>query len=110
MGRLLAVLAFLVALAALPTVAAAQDAAPVIASASVSPAGLPYTGGTVTITAHASDDVGIATVYAEYSTSSSGNFGAVPLIASGPDQYSATFAIAANFTDNEDSYQFTIRA
>jgi hypothetical protein len=109
MGRLLVVLALLIPFAAVPAVAAAEDTAPVILSATVTPAGLPYTGGDVTITAHAVDDVGISMAYVEYAGNSNGDFGALQLIPSGPDEYSAVHHIQANFTDNDLGYQYTVR-
>src|SRR4051794_13650704 len=109
MGRLLAVLALLIAFAALPAVAAAEDPPPVISSATVLPGSLPYTGGDVTITVHATDDVGISMAWVDYAGNSNGDFGAVDLSPSGPGEYSGVHHIQANFTDNDLSYQYTVR-
>lgn len=94
--RLALVLAVLLAgLAVLPAAAAAQDdEPPIISDAFISPTTLPFTGGTVTVTALIYDDVGLDTVWAE----AGGDFGGrqVAMTSNGSGDWSGTFDVPEN--------------
>jgi hypothetical protein len=86
---------------------AADETPPAISNAVVSPSGLPFTGGTVTITATVTDDVGVAAVHADIY----GPFVAsVVLLPTGPSTYSGTYGVGANGTPEPVGYQVTISA
>jgi hypothetical protein len=85
-----------------------EDTAPVINSVSISPSSLPYSGGEVTITVDATDDVGIDTVWADVRDYGGGGSG-VELLPTGPTTYAGTVDIGANFTDTPTGYNVGVQ-
>jgi hypothetical protein len=80
-----------------------EDSPPTINGTTISPAGVPYTGGTVTITVEATDDVGVESVYADVRDFFGGGT-TVELLATGPNTYSGTVDVGPNYTDTPVSY------
>src|SRR4051794_31389891 len=90
-GRFVVILlALLASLTVLPGAASAQ---PFINSASFGPTDLPSTGGTITVTASATDPGGVAEVYADISGDIGGH---VPMTYVGSDNWSGTFDVGPN--------------
>jgi hypothetical protein len=104
--------ALLVALVGAPdrAVAAGTDFPPVVTNGVVSPTGLPNTGGTITVTVDAVDDVGLATVWIE-AMGNDGSYASVEMVPSLVDtSYSATLSIAANPSDQPVSHTIAVHA
>jgi hypothetical protein len=101
-----------------PQVAAAyegggEDTAPIIASTKLTPASLPYDGGTFTIEATIEDDYGVFMAYAQVYGPS--NFESVMLIPSavspaGVVTYAAQYDVPPNYTDSPVGYGVEIQA
>jgi Abnormal spindle-like microcephaly-assoc'd, ASPM-SPD-2-Hydin len=91
-----------------------EDTPPIISNGVVSPSGLPYTGGQVTIDADIEDDFGVFMAYAQiYGTN--GIVESVLLIPSkisetGVATYSGSFNVPPNFTDSPVNYGVEIQA
>jgi len=86
-----------------------EDTAPVISSVSINPGSLPYTGGKVTITVDATDDFGIATVWADVHDYGGGSASGVELLASGPTTYTGTVDIGPNYSDTPIGYNVGVQ-
>ncbi len=90
--------------------ARADEEPPSVTNPSTTPGFLPYTGGTVTISADVVDEDGIQSVGADAS-GSNGVYLTVELLPTGSgDTYSATLDIPANFTDESVPYTVLITA
>lgn len=91
-----------------------EDTPPIISNGVVSPGGLPYTGGQVTIDADVEDDFGVFMAYAQiYGTN--GIVESVLLIPSkisetGVATYSGSFNVPPNFTDSPVNYGVEVQA
>src|SRR4051812_33678750 len=108
LGRIVVVLAALLApLTVLPAAALAQDDPPFVNSASFSPTNVPDSGGTVTVTAHVVDDVGIDDVHADVSGEVNAS---VPMTYAGSDNWTGTFDVAPNPADAPLSFSVTVYA
>jgi hypothetical protein len=120
-GTLARALVLLVALAlALPAAAAAcgeeggEDTAPLIPWATATPATLPSSGGTITVTAKVEDDCGVQQVYGAIESSEGGNYAFEMLpyedIDSNARIYRAEFAAPANYREWAVYYAVNISA
>src|SRR4051812_19922157 len=108
LGRIVVVLAALLApLTVLPAAASAQDDPPFVNSASFSPTNVPDSGGTVTVTAHVVDDLGIDDVHADVSGEVNAS---VPMTYAGSDNWTGTFDVAPNPADAPLSFSVTVYA
>lgn len=118
MARALVLLAALAL--ALPAAAAAcgeeggEDTGPLIPWATATPSSLPFSGGTITVTAKVEDDCGVQQVYGEIFSSEGGFFPFQMLpsedINSNARIYRAEFAAPANYQEWAVSYQTNISA
>lgn len=93
--------ALVVLLALVPAAASADDNPPFINSASFSPADLPSSGGTVTVTASVVDDVGVGEVHADVSGDVNTS---VVMTHAGSDNWSGTFEVPPNSTDLQQAF------
>lgn len=111
MTRVVAVVALLTLglLAPVAAARAADEDPPVVTDASVTPTQLPKAGGTVTITATVTDDVGVQQVYAEIS-GSDGSYTSVGLAHTTGSTYQGTTTIPGNGTEEERSYSIVVFA
>lgn len=108
MARFVVVLALLM----FGTVAQAQaqdETPPDITSATVTPTSLPKEGGTVTVKATVTDDVGVQQVYVEANGSDGGFFSAALAHTSGAN-YQGTLTLPSNPTEEERSYTINVFA
>lgn len=79
-----------------------EDTPPTITGVTIVPGSLPYTGGEVTITVNAVDDIGIVSASAQVTSFLGGQ--SVTLLPTGPAAYSGTVQIGANFSDEPLNY------
>jgi Cep192 domain 4 len=110
-----ALAALAVLLLAVPATAAAcgESAPPSIKSASVSPASLPYEGGTITLTTEVESDCGVE-IYAEVNTSGGLQWSFQMLPTGDPNSnlrfYKAEIGALPNYQESPFTYEFAIRA
>jgi hypothetical protein len=116
-GTAISALSLLVALLlALPAVAAAcgESAPPQILDAQVTPASLPWEGGTIKVTTEVSSDCGPPEIYAEVMTSGGLNWSFQMLASSDPNLetifYRAEIGAPPNYDQSPFYYEITIRA
>ncbi|MBJ7331047.1 MAG: choice-of-anchor D domain-containing protein [Solirubrobacteraceae bacterium] len=102
---LLVTVVLIAALAACASPALAEDAPPVITDGSATPDTLMADGGQVEVSGTATDDVGLARVYA-YIVGENGTYIEEPMASVGGDVYRGTAAIPSNGT--EYSIQYTV--
>src|SRR4051812_45438045 len=107
--RTIATLAAVVALLVPAAPAAAQDAPPAITNAHISPASLPSTGGTVTVSADVADDISVFSVEAN---AYGPGFLTAPMLLTDGDAgtYTGTLELGPNFGEDPVSYQIEIVA
>ena len=93
----------------LTTPAAAEDLAPVITNAHVSPISLPSTGGRVTVTADVVDDLSVFSVDAN---AYGPGFLSAPMLLTNSDTgtYTGTLDLAPNFNEDPVNYQIEVVA
>jgi hypothetical protein len=116
-GRAIAATALLVGLLlALPAGAAAcgESAPPQISNAQVTPASLPWEGGTIKVTTEVTSDCGPAELYAEVMTSGGLNWSFQMLATSDPNLetlfYRAEIGAPANYDSAPFYYEISLRA
>ncbi len=111
MTRVLAVVVLLALgmLAPVTAAKAADEDPPVVTSASVTPSSLPKEGGTVTVTATVTDDVGVAQAYVEVN-GSDGSYATYALARTTGSTYRGTVDIPGNPTEEERSYTINVFA
>jgi hypothetical protein len=97
------------ALLLLTSPAAAQDVPPVIAAATISPASLPSIGGTVTVTAAVTDDLGV--FWVEANVYGPGSFLTAPMLPTDEaGTYSGTLDLPANHAVDAVHHQIQVVA
>lgn len=88
-----------------------EDTPPLVFNAAVNPTSLGHEGGTVTVSADVTDDVGVARVYADVVSQDGNNTSFfVELQPAGGTLYSATVDIPQNFTDNPIDWAAAVTA